>query len=70
MADHDFSVRSVTNDQAEADDGRFEHPTSTDWLSYSVLIINVIGFLIFATYFFTHRYHHSIQKTLNESTRK
>ena len=68
MTDTDFSVQKVTNDQAKSDHSIFEHQSNTDWLSYGLLIFNIFFFIIFATYFFTHRHHHAIQKTLNKNS--
>lgn len=68
MADTDFSIRKITNDQAKSDHSIFDHSENVNWLDYGFLIFNILVLIIFATYFFTHKHHHSIQKTLNKNS--
>jgi hypothetical protein len=64
----DFSIRKVTNDQIAHDKDIFPHSNNIDWLSYAFLGMNFVGLFFFVVYFFTHKYHHSIQKTLNKKS--
>lgn len=66
MSDTDFSVEHVIEEQMKHDNKVFHHTQTTNWLAYMVLIFNILSFLFFVIYFFVHRHHYSIQKTLNK----
>lgn len=66
MTDVDFSIKTITEEQAKFDEAVFTHNDKIDWLAYVAIIIHVSVLLIFLVFFFTHRHHYSIQKTLNK----
>lgn len=66
MTDIDFSIQTITEEQAKIDEPVFTHNEKIDWLSYVALIIHVVALIVFLVFFFTHRHHYSIQKTLNK----